>query len=223
MPSSDSGSGFATAPRVRRRAPVDRRTGGQKRLPMPGRGDERVPASLFTNLPVNHEPAGEGHGSPPAGDRSPEPQGPGSEPHGSGSEPPDPDGSHPRRGVPRRQAHSTRLSDDGGRRGTACTSSSSRVGPIQSRAGWSTAPIGSTTPIPHARARWHRDHSVTTPRSRWRSLWRPWRSKRATSTRSSRSSWVTGAVRKPRSERRPAGGRGSAHRWSSRSQRKSPV
>jgi hypothetical protein len=36
------------------RSLVDRRAGGQKRLPMPGRGDERVPASLFANLPVGH-------------------------------------------------------------------------------------------------------------------------------------------------------------------------
>ena len=32
------------------RSLVDRRAGGQKRLPMPGRGDERVPAPLFANL-----------------------------------------------------------------------------------------------------------------------------------------------------------------------------
>jgi hypothetical protein len=37
------------------RSLVDRRTGGQKRLPMPGRGDERVPAPLFANAPVSHE------------------------------------------------------------------------------------------------------------------------------------------------------------------------
>jgi hypothetical protein len=34
------------------RSLVDRRAGGQKRLPMPGRGDERVPAPLFANVPV---------------------------------------------------------------------------------------------------------------------------------------------------------------------------
>jgi hypothetical protein len=32
------------------RSLVDRRSGGQKRLPMPGRGDERVPPSLFANV-----------------------------------------------------------------------------------------------------------------------------------------------------------------------------
>src|SRR6266536_5330112 len=31
------------------RSLVDRRAGGQKRLPMPGRGNERVPGSLFSN------------------------------------------------------------------------------------------------------------------------------------------------------------------------------
>jgi hypothetical protein len=37
------------------RSLVDRRPGGQKRLPIPGRGDERVPAPLFANVPVGHE------------------------------------------------------------------------------------------------------------------------------------------------------------------------
>lgn len=49
------------------RSLVDRRAGGQKRLPMPGRGDERVPAPLFANLPVGHGSAGEGTVSPSAG------------------------------------------------------------------------------------------------------------------------------------------------------------
>jgi hypothetical protein len=49
------------------RSLVDRRAGGQKRLPMPGRGDERVPAPLFANVPVGHVSTGEGAGSPPAG------------------------------------------------------------------------------------------------------------------------------------------------------------
>lgn len=40
------------------RSLVDRRAGGQKRLPMPGRGEERVPAPLFANLSVGHEPPG---------------------------------------------------------------------------------------------------------------------------------------------------------------------
>jgi hypothetical protein len=48
------------------RALVDRRAGGQKRLPMPGRGDERVPASLFTTLAAGHE-ASETDAEPPGG------------------------------------------------------------------------------------------------------------------------------------------------------------
>ena len=48
------------------RSLVDRRAGGQKRLPMPGRGDERVPASLIANLPAGHDSAGEGTASAPA-------------------------------------------------------------------------------------------------------------------------------------------------------------
>jgi hypothetical protein len=38
------------------RSLVDRRAGGQKRLPMPGRGSERVAAPLFANVPEGHEP-----------------------------------------------------------------------------------------------------------------------------------------------------------------------
>ena len=49
------------------RSLVERRAGGQKRLPMPGRGDERVPASLFANVPADYESAGEGSASLPAG------------------------------------------------------------------------------------------------------------------------------------------------------------
>jgi hypothetical protein len=40
------------------RSLVDRRTGGQKRLPMPGRGHERVPMPLFTSPVVGHESLG---------------------------------------------------------------------------------------------------------------------------------------------------------------------
>src|SRR5712691_10647794 len=47
------------------RSLVDRRAGGQKRLPMPGRGDERVPAPLFANVSVD-ESAGNGSASPAA-------------------------------------------------------------------------------------------------------------------------------------------------------------
>jgi hypothetical protein len=38
---------------------VDRRAGGQKRLPMPGRGDARVPTPLFTTPAVGHESLGD--------------------------------------------------------------------------------------------------------------------------------------------------------------------
>jgi hypothetical protein len=44
------------------RSLVDRRAGGQKRLPMSGRGDERVPAPLFADLP-----GGRGSTGPPVG------------------------------------------------------------------------------------------------------------------------------------------------------------
>jgi hypothetical protein len=37
------------------RSLVDRRAGGQKRLPMPGRGSARVPDSLFATLPTGNE------------------------------------------------------------------------------------------------------------------------------------------------------------------------
>jgi Histidine kinase-, DNA gyrase B-, and HSP90-like ATPase len=48
------------------RALVDRRAGGQKRLPMPGRGDERVPAPLFATLAAGHESTG-ADAEPPVG------------------------------------------------------------------------------------------------------------------------------------------------------------
>jgi hypothetical protein len=47
------------------RSLVDQRAGGQKRLPMAGRGTERVPAPLFANLPAADEPADERDASPP--------------------------------------------------------------------------------------------------------------------------------------------------------------
>ena len=50
------------------RSLVDRRTGGQKQLPMPGRGRERVPAPLFANLPGGAGSAGQEDLSRPAGD-----------------------------------------------------------------------------------------------------------------------------------------------------------
>jgi hypothetical protein len=83
------------------RSLVDRRTGGQKRLPMPGRGDERVSAPLFANVPIGHESAGEGGASPQAGGAtakpreepsSPEPESPAGVP---GEEPPSGDRPRP--------------------------------------------------------------------------------------------------------------------------------
>jgi hypothetical protein len=74
------------------RSLVDRRAGGQKRLPMPGRGDERVPADLFASVPVGHASAGKGSASPPAGgptaqlpegSSSPEPESPPRSPEGA--------------------------------------------------------------------------------------------------------------------------------------------
>jgi hypothetical protein len=78
------------------RSLVDRRPGGQKRLPLPGRGDERVPAPLFATVAAGHEagheaeaPAGEapreGMASPPE-PSPPAPPGAGS-PHAGGHEP----------------------------------------------------------------------------------------------------------------------------------------
>jgi hypothetical protein len=59
------------------RSLVDRRTGGQKRLPMPGRGDERVAAPLFANVPAGHESAGEeGLSSRAEGAATKQPEGP---------------------------------------------------------------------------------------------------------------------------------------------------
>jgi histidine kinase/DNA gyrase B/HSP90-like ATPase len=46
------------------RSLVDRRAGGQKRLPMPGRGDARVSASLFANLPAGDDARVDGVSSP---------------------------------------------------------------------------------------------------------------------------------------------------------------
>jgi hypothetical protein len=66
------------------RSLVDRRPGGQKRLPLPGRGDDRVPGTLFANLPTGHAPGEDGgtpaiDREPPASDGEPEPASPGGE------------------------------------------------------------------------------------------------------------------------------------------------
>ena len=64
------------------RSLVDHRAGGQKRLPMPGRGKEQVPAPLFANLAAGGDSGGEGQDCrPPQASR----------------------GHHPRRGPRRRR------------------------------------------------------------------------------------------------------------------------
>lgn len=89
------------------RSLVDRRPGGQKRLPMPGRGEERVPAALFATHATPHEsggdvePATSGVGETPEGPAAPptEPSGPESRPaegqHGGENEPRGPAGEGP--------------------------------------------------------------------------------------------------------------------------------
>jgi hypothetical protein len=55
------------------RSLVDRRAGGQKRLPLPGRGHERVPAPLLAMAAAGHESVERGAGPAPSGDaRKPE-------------------------------------------------------------------------------------------------------------------------------------------------------
>lgn len=80
------------------RSLVDRRRGGQKRLPMPGRGDERAPAPLFTDSPSGDQPADAAGGdvieaSPAFGQpetETPEPSEPAPlEPGSAGGEPPE--------------------------------------------------------------------------------------------------------------------------------------
>ncbi len=71
------------------RSLVDRRAGGQKRLPMPGRGDERVPAPLFATVAAGHEAAE-----------------PGAEPHsGAEATPEEPSASPPEPSLPSVESH----------------------------------------------------------------------------------------------------------------------
>ena len=58
---------------------VNRRGGGQKKLPMPGRGKERLRAPLFANATIDTSPSGDDGALPRVGGASPE------EPHGTGS------------------------------------------------------------------------------------------------------------------------------------------
>lgn len=67
------------------RSLVDRRAGGQKRLPLPGRGEDRVPAPLFANLP----PGADGEGDEHAAAQPEQPAGGPAEPPGK-PEPPVP-------------------------------------------------------------------------------------------------------------------------------------
>jgi Histidine kinase-, DNA gyrase B-, and HSP90-like ATPase len=73
------------------RSLVDRRAGGQKRLPLPGRGDEMVPGTLFANVPAMEEVPGEREeqADVPAGAETagPESPGEGQTPRGSSEEP----------------------------------------------------------------------------------------------------------------------------------------
>jgi hypothetical protein len=77
------------------RSLVDRRAGGQKRLPMPGRGTERVPAPLFANLGGGHEPATGGEGARPDGGAPKPPE---------GASPPSPSRGEPTPNAPARDA-----------------------------------------------------------------------------------------------------------------------
>ena len=190
------------------RSLVDRRTGGQKRLPMPGKGDERVAASLFANLPVGDESKGEGSASLPAeaptakpsvGSPAPTPASP---PRSEQETPPSGDES----------PSGDELRGDNNAPSQSQTITEASAGTIDTVAGrrrparygllvqFESRPadyelgrlVDSTIWIndahPAYSVRWHLDRSATTPRWRWRWHWPHWRSKRATNTRSSRSS-----------------------------------
>jgi hypothetical protein len=62
------------------RSLVDRRAGGQKRLPLPGRGDERVPAPLFATVATGHESTERQAESPPIGGVAKTPEEPSASP-----------------------------------------------------------------------------------------------------------------------------------------------
>jgi hypothetical protein len=85
------------------RSLVDRRAGGQKRLPMPGRGDARISASLFANLPAGDDALGDGLSPsaeaagirPPEGSLSKDPEPRGSEQEPAAAAPGSPAASEP--------------------------------------------------------------------------------------------------------------------------------
>ncbi len=96
------------------RSLVDRRAGGQTRLPMPGRGDERVPAPLFADIFIGRESTAEGSPVPPAGgpagerpegSSTPRPASPLQPASPSEEDPPPPDGEPVADGDGQRQAH----------------------------------------------------------------------------------------------------------------------
>jgi hypothetical protein len=205
------------------RSLVDRRVGGQKRLPMPGRGDERVPASLFTSPPVGYESSGEGGGPLPSVDVPPDGEGAGSPAQPSGppeGAPPSgettPEGGvHPPSGEqpPTPVAASSTIETAAGRRRHAryglLVQFESR--PADSEPDWWTAQSGSMMRIPHTRGRLPAVRSDTIRRSRLRSPSRRSPSKRTRSTPSSRNFSRTGVAH--RSRRLPsAGGARGAHR-----------
>jgi hypothetical protein len=72
------------------RSLVDRRAGGQKRLPMPGRGEQRVPAPLFATVDSGSEDLNRTSASPTSEHPAPaEPETePAVPPHTAGREPP---------------------------------------------------------------------------------------------------------------------------------------
>jgi hypothetical protein len=159
------------------RSLVDRRSGGQKRLPMPGRGGENVPASLFADGPRGHEPSdavgGSGGGGAAAVSGEPPTTRPSrqSSRHGSrslGKANPAPANRTPRTKVTltpmrRRLARSTPSRAAGGRRGTGCWCNSNRGRVSGHSVVSSTARSGSTMPIPPTRVPSDRDLSAITP------------------------------------------------------------
>ncbi|HEX6465139.1 MAG TPA: ATP-binding protein [Vicinamibacterales bacterium] len=77
------------------RSLVDRRTGGQRRLPMPGRGRERVPASLFATARDDHGTAEREPSVGPGGEAPVEPSTPTALPSTPSAESPQPPAGQP--------------------------------------------------------------------------------------------------------------------------------
>ena len=98
------------------RSLVDRRAGGQKRLPMPGRGDERVPAPLLAHLSVVDESTGAPAAPPAPGDDLTTPAGAAAAPVSPGEAPPE--------GTPTEREHESFASGDGPPQGAIATPAS---------------------------------------------------------------------------------------------------